>query len=309
MMEQKKIILVTGATGAQGGSVARHLLAEGEFSVRCLTRNAKSNEALALANAGAELVEGNMDDVNSLLLAMKGVYGVFGVTNFWEHFENEYQHGKNIIDAVVESNVAHFIFSSLPPAEKISNGRFIVPHFDIKAALQEYAKSLRPDTSFVHVAGYYDNFATFCLPQKAADGNYYLQLPQGDTKYASFDVEDLGGVVASIFRFPAVYKGRTVGVVGADMPCADYAAIMSKVLQLNIFYKAVSQEEYAALGFPGAEELAAMYTYNKLHIPNREMDLIESYGLYPSMQTFESWLIKNKKRFQEAMAPQEEAVA
>lgn len=307
-MEQKKIILVTGATGAQGGSVAKFLLEEGKFAVRCLTRNPTSGEAMELAAGGAEVVQGSFDDMDSLLYAMQNVYGVFGVTNFWEHFEKEYQQGKNLVNAVAASNVDYFIYSSLPAAEKISNGKYKLPHFDIKADLQEYAKSLKPDASFVHVAGYYENFSSFCLPQKSVDGNYYLQLPQGDTKYASVSVEDLGGVIRTMFRFPEAYKKRTVGVVGADMHCADYASIMSKVLRKNIIYRKISREDYIAQGFPGAEELGNMYTYNKSYIPNRQLDLIESYGLYPAMQSFESWMIKNKKIFEQVLQLEEETI-
>jgi uncharacterized protein YbjT (DUF2867 family) len=301
-MNQKRIILVTGATGAQGGSVARYLLQDGKFAVRCLTRNPGSAKALALQDAGGEIVRGDFDDFTSLSLAMSGVYGVFGVTNFWEHFEHEYQQGKNLILAVVANKVDYFIYSSLPAAAKISRGRFTLPHFDIKADLQDYAKSLKPDSAFVHVAGYYENFSSFCLPQEAEDGNYYLQLPQGDTKYASVSVEDVGGVVRTMFNHPDVYKKRVVGIVGADMHCAEYAAIMSEVLDKPIHYQPVSREDYASLGFPGAEELANMYTYNRLHIPNREVDLIESYGLHPTMQSFTKWMQANKIQFQQAFA-------
>jgi uncharacterized protein YbjT (DUF2867 family) len=307
-MEQKKIILVTGATGAQGGSVARFLLEEGKFAVRCLTRNPTSGEAIELAQAGAEIIQGSFDDMDSLLYAMQNVYGVFGVTNYWEHFEKELQHGKNLVNAVAASNIDYFIYSSLPAAEKISKGKFKLPHFDNKAGIQEYAKSLKPDSTFVHVAGYYENFSSYCLPQKASDGNYYLQLPQGDTKYASFSVEDLGGVIRTMFRFPEAYRKRTVGVVGSDMHCAAYAAIMSKVLGINILYKNISRDEYIAQGFPGAEELGNMYTYNKLHIPDRQLDLIESYGLYPGMQSFETWVIKNKKLFEQVLQLEEVAI-
>ncbi|KIC89751.1 NmrA family NAD(P)-binding protein [Flavihumibacter sp. ZG627] len=77
------MILVTGATGAQGGSVAKALLEQGKFGVRVLTRNAGSEKALELAAAGAEIVTGDLDDKTSLLQAKQGVYGVFGLTNFW----------------------------------------------------------------------------------------------------------------------------------------------------------------------------------------------------------------------------------
>src|SRR4051794_4366125 len=113
-MNQKQTVLVTGATGAQGGSVARALLSNNQFNVRCLTRNTSSANAIALAQSGAELVQGDLENVDTLKAAMEGCYAVFGVTNFWEHYENEYLHGKNLVDAVAQSNIKHFVFSTLP---------------------------------------------------------------------------------------------------------------------------------------------------------------------------------------------------
>jgi uncharacterized protein YbjT (DUF2867 family) len=298
MMDQKKTILVTGTAGAQCASVATHLLQEGNFSVRYLTNNTQSNEARELANAGAELVLGDSNHINRLLVAMNGVYGVFAATGFNEHFEKEYQQGKNIIDAVAQSGIEHFIYSSLP-----------IKHADGRTALQAYAKKKKPNTSFVHVPGYYENFSSCFLPHKMEDGNYYLQLPQANAQCATIGKEDLGGIISSMFRFPEVYLGRTVGATGADMPFAEYAAILSKVLDINVVYQPISWEDYTALYFPGTEELSDMFAYNRLHTRYRSIDMIESYGLNPFMKTFESWVMENKILFQQLMAHQEEAVA
>jgi uncharacterized protein YbjT (DUF2867 family) len=309
-MKQKKIILVTGATGAQGGSVANELLKNNEFKVRILTRNAGSPKAIELEEAGAEIAVGSFEDMESLRLAMKDVYGVFGVTNFWEHFEKEYEQGKNLIDAVHSSGVEHFIYSSLPDYNKLSNGAYSVAHCDIKASLQEYAKSLKIPSTFVHIAFYYENFLSFFPLQKDENDNYHFGFPQGDTKLSMASPEDMGAIVAAIFDHPAEYIGRTAGVVGEDRTCAEYAAIMSKVLQRNIYYNHIPREIYAAFGFPGAEELANMFEVQRLYILNRRMALIESYGLNPAMQTFEKWLLKNKDKFSAKInAPEEKAIA
>ena len=304
-MNQRPIILVTGATGAQGGSVAHTLLSGNKFAVRALTRDKHSAKAKALALAGAEIVEGTLDDIESLKQAMKGCYGVFGVTSFWEHFEKEYQHGKNLVDAVHASGIQHFVFSTLPDYNQLSKGELSVPHCDIKGQLQEYTKSLLIPATFVHIAFYYENFLSFFPLQKGADDHYYFGFPQGDTKLSMVSVEDMGGVVAPIFDFPQEYLGRTVGSVGEDKNCTEYAAIMSKVFGKDIRYNHVPKETYAAFGFPGAEELANMFDVQSRFICNRELHLIETYGLHPATQTFESWLIKNKEKFA-ALWPAEE---
>ncbi|HET7101492.1 MAG TPA: NmrA family NAD(P)-binding protein, partial [Terriglobia bacterium] len=132
-MADEKIILVTGATGAQGGGVVRHLLKGGKFKIRCLTRKPESEKASALVQAGTEIVRGDLGNPESLQAAMKGCYGVFGVTNFWEHFEKEAFHGKNLVDAVKKAGIKHFVFSTLPSVRKHSEGKLEVPHFDLKA--------------------------------------------------------------------------------------------------------------------------------------------------------------------------------
>ena len=296
-MNSKQIILVTGATGAQGGSVARYLIEEGRFAVRALTRNVDSPKALALTAAGAEVVKGDLTDVASLEAAMQGCYGVFGVTNFWEHFDKESEHGKNLIDTVVKCGVDHFIYSSLRSAIKESNGELPVPHLDIKAELEDYARSVKPDTSFVHVAFYYENFLSFFPPQKGADGNFYFGFPQGDTKLAAVSVDDMGGIVRAMFNQPEVYKSKTVGIVGEDSTCTSYAADMTAVLDKSIYYNYIPQQQFASFGFPGAEELANMFEFNRRFIPERAADVQISKSLNPSIRSFKEWLQQSKEQF------------
>ena len=305
---QQKIILVTGATGAQGGSVARALLAENKFTVRILTRNANTEKVTAFKKLGAEVVTGDMNDIESLKAAMKDCYGVFGVTNFWEHFDKEYELGKNLIDAVQQSSIKHFIFSSLEDYNKLSGGKFSVPHYDIKAALQEYTKSLQLPATFVQISFYYENLFTFFPLQKDDNGDLYFGFPQGDTRLATISAADYGGIVAAVFSHPVEYIGRTFCAVGSDNTCAAYAATLKKVLGKKVYFKYIPRDEYAALGFAGAEELANMFEVQRVYIPNRQIDMIESYGLNPDMLTFESWVKKNKKRFEEVLHSKEAAI-
>lgn len=285
----KKTILVIGATGAQGGGVARHLLSRGEFAVRALTRNAESDSAQKLRDLGAEVVQGTLDDRGSVRAALKDVYGVFGVTNYWEHFEKELEQGRNLINAVSGSSVEHFVFSSLPSVKKSTNGELNSPHFDQKHELEEYTKSLGIPATFVHVAFYYENFLHFLPPQKGEDGAYHFGFPQGETPLAGVAVEDVGGVVAAIFEKPAEYIGKTVGIVGEDLRGDEYAAVMSRVTEKPVQYDYIPREIFAGFGFPGADDLADMFDFNRRFIPTRAADVEQSRALYPAMQTFEEW--------------------
>lgn len=121
-----KRILVIGATGAQGGSVASHLLDRGTFAVRAMTRNPESARAEELRERGADVVRGDLDDRASIRAALKGVYGVFGVTS------NE-AHGRNLVNAVAGAEVEHLVLSTIEEIEQYAR------RFDIAA-------------TFVHVA-------------------------------------------------------------------------------------------------------------------------------------------------------------
>ena len=256
-MEARKTILVVGATGAQGGGVARHLLAGGRYAVRCLTRHPESEKAKALGRAGAEIVAGDLEDFDSIRAALIGCYGCFGVTSFWEHFEKEYGHGKNLIDAVRRSDVEHFVLSTLPYCKKISGGALEVPHFDQKAQLEEYTRKLGVQATFVHVAFYFENFLTFFPPQMQEDGSFTFGFPQGDTPLAAVAVEDVGSVVSPVFERPQDYLGKVVGIVGDDLTGSQYAETMTRMLGTKVAYHHMPREDFAALGFPGAEDLAA----------------------------------------------------
>ncbi len=291
-------ILVTGATGAQGGSVARHLLEQGRFRVRALTRNPAGEKADALRQLGAEVVVGTMADPDSLRAAMTGCHGVFGVTNFWEAFDKELDLGKNLIDAVAASGVEHFVFSSLPHAYQMSGGELSVPHFDIKAKLADYATKLGLPMTQVHVAFYYENFLSFFPPRKQEDGTYTFGFPQGDTNLAAVSVADTGGVVAQVFADRERFLNRTIGIVGEDMPPAHYAQVLSKVLHKSVVYHHVPRHTFAAFGFPGADDLANMFDFNRRYILSRQGDMDESKRLYSGMQSFEAWVAANRQAFE-----------
>jgi len=282
-------ILVTGATGAQGGSVARALLARG-FAVRALTRTPASDAAVALADAGAEVVRGDLGDRDTLAAAVEGCDGVFGLTNFWEHFGQEMEHGNNLIDAVAASAVRHFVTSTLPSYHALSGGELAVPHCDIKAQLEERTRALGIPATFVHVAFYYENFQSWFAPRAQADGTLGFGFPQGDTPLAAVSVEDVGGVVASIFEQRERFLGKTVGVVGDNLPCAEYADAMSRLTGRRVVYQHIPREVFASFGFPGAEELANMFDCQRRFIPERKADVALSRELFPRIRTFDEWL-------------------
>lgn len=295
-------ILVTGATGAQGGSVVRHLLGRGRFSVRALTRKPDSAAAVALRERGAEVVYGDLAELRSLRDAIGGCYGVYGVTNFWEHFDGEYQHGINLVDAVADAGVGHFVFSTLPSVERLTEGELRVPHFDLKARMEEYARSLGLPATFVHLAYYYDNFLAWFAPKQQQDGSYRFGFPQGDTRLAGMASEDVGGPVATLFERRNDFLGRSVYLVGDNLTPAEYAAAMTRVSGRQVNYAHIPHDVFTAFEFPGAEDLANMFEYYRTRVPDRGTDLVLTRELYPEVQGFEGWLRRHQQRFEVAMA-------
>jgi uncharacterized protein YbjT (DUF2867 family) len=301
-MSDLRTILVTGATGAQGGSVARHLLRRGTFAVRALTRKPDSEKAALLREAGAEIVQADLEDIMALRTVMEGCYGVFGVTNYWEHFDGEFRQGRNLVDAVAASKTEHFVFSTLPYAKKISKGVLEVAHLDVKGRLEEYARTKPVSVTFVHPAFYYENFLSYFSPRRRSGGDYAFGFPQGDTPLAGVAVGDLGGVVAAIFERRDEFLCRTVGIAGDDLPPARYADLMAGTLGLPITYHHIPREVFAGLEFPGAADLANMFEFNRIFCPSRAADVALSRQLYPAIRPFRTWLGENRQRFQPLLA-------
>lgn len=295
-------ILVVGGTGAQGGSVARHLLRAGSYHVRCLTRRPRSAAAQEIAGLGAELVEGDLSDPASLRAALRGCDGAFGVTNYWEHFEREFDLGRNFVDAIAASGIQHAVISTLPHAKLLTGGRLSVPHLDTKGRIEEYARGANLSATYVHVAFYYENFLAHFPPRRQRDGTYVFGFPQGSTPLAAVAVEDIGGVVAAIFTEAFWYRDKVVGVVGDDVRCDEYAEVMHRVLGRPFSYRYVAHDAFAALGFPGARDLADMFEFNRQYVPNRRVDLAKSRELYPQIRTFEHWLRGHTPAFERALA-------
>lgn len=171
MTQDKKLVVVVGATGNQGGSVARRFLQDPQYAVRGLTRNTSSPASQALAALGAEMVYAELHDPQSLDAAFSGANIIFSVTNYWEPFfrpdcretarvlgvtcrqyayDAEYHQGKNIADAAakvvdtLEDN--GFLVSTLSHARKCSDGKFTdLYHFDSKADIfPDYVRETHP---------------------------------------------------------------------------------------------------------------------------------------------------------------------
>jgi len=310
---EKKIIAVVGATGAQGGGLVRAIVADkkGEFTARAITRDPDSDKAKELADLGAEVVAGDVDDVKSLKKAFAGAHGAFCVTFFWAHMkpEKELSQARNMAQAAKDAGVRHVIWSTLEDTRKfvpLSDdrmptlmGKYKVPHFDAKGEADGIFTELGVPTTFLVTSFYWDNFIHFGMgPKKGADGKLAITLPMGTRKLPSIAAEDIGKVAYSIFEKGDELIGKTVGIAGGHLTGAQMAKSLTKALGQEVKYNAVTPEAFRAFGFPGADDLGNMFQFNS----EFEQDccdarsISETKSLNPDLLTFDRWLSQNKSR-------------
>jgi uncharacterized protein YbjT (DUF2867 family) len=309
----EKVIVVTGATGAQGGGLARAILADpaGGFRVRALTRDPASEKARALAKAGAEVVAANVDDGESLKRAFRGAHGAFCVTFFWDHFspDREKAQALHMAEAAKDAGVQHVIWStfedtrlSIPLTDgrmPTLQGRYKVPHFDAKAEADAYFRERKLPTTYLLTSFYWDNLIHFGMgPKKGPDGKLTFVLPMGDRKLPGIAAGDIGACAYGIFRRGAGLVGRTVGVAGEHLTGAQMAAALSRALGKEVVHGDVPPAVYRSFGFPGADDLGNMFQFKAdfedLYCGHR--DVAMSRSLHPGLQTFDGWLKVNGQR-------------
>jgi uncharacterized protein YbjT (DUF2867 family) len=312
-MADKKVIAVVGATGAQGGGLARAILADanGGFAVRAITRDPGKDSARALAASGAEVVRADIDDIDSLKKAFTGAHGAFCVTNFWEHFsaEKEKAQAKNLAEAAKAAGVQHAIWSTLedtrafmPPDDTrmpMLQEKYRVPHFDAKAEADAYFNGL--PVTYLITSFYWDNLYAFGVgPKKGDDGVYRWAFPMGAKRLAGVAADDIGAVAYGIFKAGRQYIGRTVGITGENLTIAEMSAKLSKALGIRVEYTPVDADAYRGFGFPGADELGNMFQadrdFEKEMLAVRSVET--SRSLHPGLKNFDQWLEKYKGRIQ-----------
>jgi len=312
-MAEKKVIVVVGATGAQGGGVVRAILNDPrrEFAARAVVRDPQSPKAKELAAAGAQLVRGDVDDEESLRQAFAGAYGAYGVTFYWAHFSpaRETANGEALARAAKHAGIRHAIWSTFEDTRAsipLSDNRmptlmekYKVPHFDAKADADHLFRDLGVPTTFLLTSFYWENLISFGLgPKKGADGRLALTYPMGDKKLPGIASEDIGRCAFGIFQRGSEFIGKTVGVAGENLTGSEMAAALTASLGQHVQYNDVPADVYRSFGFPGADDIGNMFQFkrdfNAMYCAARNPAF--SRSLNPSLQTFAQWLGTNSKR-------------
>ncbi|KAJ8096427.1 hypothetical protein POJ06DRAFT_287586 [Lipomyces tetrasporus] len=267
-MGAKKLLVVLGSTGAQGGSVAEYALKHlsDKYAVRGLTRDTTKPAAQRLASLGAEMVAANFDDEVSVAKALAGANLIFGITNFWDQYSLEIEVRQGLLIAKVASelpHLEHFIYSSLPDATQLAGGRYqnVLP-YNAKTNIRDGMKKLYPQlwekTTTLFISFYFENWLKYSAafgPEKQPDGSYALIQPYKDTAAVSaVSSTDTGLIAAEIFRGGAKYFNMSVSLVARHITVGQMLKLWGEILNVKTEFKEVTPAEFQAhlegKGFP-----------------------------------------------------------
>jgi uncharacterized protein YbjT (DUF2867 family) len=282
MSEQTRLILVFGATGQQGGSVAAALRAAG-WPVRALVRDPASAKAVALRDAGVELVQGDLADADSVRAAMAGVHGVFSVQTSSPSGvisdDDEVRYGITVADMAAECGVAHLVYSSAAGVSDTPTG---VGHYDSKMRIEAHVRTLPITWTIVRPVTFME---LLVMPGFGLDEGRFSFFARPDQAVQAVAVDDIGKFVAAIFAGPARFDGETLQIASDCLTGRDLEAAFTQAAGRPIPYSRIPDEVLGANPFLG--KLAALVDDGRL-AGSADLDALRDIN--PTMLTFTSWL-------------------
>jgi uncharacterized protein YbjT (DUF2867 family) len=276
----QQLIVVTGATGRQGGAVTRHLLSKG-WKVRALTRDVSKPAAKALTDVGAELFRADNDDKASLAAAFQGAYGVFSVQNFWlpnVGSEGEVRQGKAIADAAGAAGVQHLVYSSVGAAHR-GMGQ---AHFASKYEIEQYLRSLGLPHTILRPAYFMENLNR--TRSQITNGMYTGMGLRPEKGLQMIAVDDVGAFAALAFEDRPGFLGRTLELAGDELTEPQIAEAFTRVIGRPVALAAPHVPE----GTVQTPERIAMFQFFKDQ--GYDADIPALRKLYPPLKKFEQWL-------------------
>ncbi len=275
---EERLIVVCGATGKQGGAVARSLLERG-FQVSALTRNPQKPVAQALADQGAEVVQGDMEDRSSMERALEGAYGIFSVQNFGETgYDREVQQGKTVADAAKAAGVEHLVYSSVGSAHRQTG----IPHFESKWEIEEHVRQIELPYTILRPVFLMQNWE---WTREMILGGSLAQPFDPDKPFQEVAVEDIGAFAAIAFENPDRWIGREVDLAGDEQSMSEIADTFSRVIGREVSYYQVPWDQFE-------EQVGTEVTLNSRWINDvgYEADIAALQQEYPELTTFERYL-------------------
>lgn len=235
-MAEQKIIVVTGATGKQGGATLAHLSRRGGFKLRAMTRKPSGDAAQAIAKLGVEVVAADLDDAASLERALTGAWGVFAVQNTWEAgVAREEEQGKRLATIARQRGVQHFVYTSVGSAHKQTG----IPHFDNKFRIEQTVKQLAfPSHAIIRPVFFMDNL----LSANFLNGDKLVTALKPTTKLQMIASDDIGRFGADAFVRADQWKGVELDIAGDAATMLEAAAAVSTAVGRPVTYQPIPIE-------------------------------------------------------------------
>lgn len=284
MPNTDKIVLITGATGRQGGAVVRHMVSKG-WRVRALTRHCSSYAAQRLAGQGVELVQGDLEDPTSLERAARGIYGVFGIQDFWTvGARREVQQGKNLAEAAKKAGVEHFVYSSVGGAERNSG----IDHWESKWEIERHIRKLGLPATMLRPVAFMENYYIDQVEIGILKGKLMDPI-RADKPYQTIATEDIGAFAALAFERPKEFIGLELEIAGSELTNPETAESFSRVLGRPV--------KFQQLPMPIVRLVLGKEFHQMFRWFNQEgfkADIKELRRRFPEigLQTLEQWLRK-----------------
>lgn len=281
-MNVEKTVLITGATGRQGGAVVRHLLSKG-WKLRALTRHCDSYAAQKLADRGVELVQGDLEDPTALERAARGAYGIFSVQDFWAvGARREVQQGKNLAEAAKKAGAEHFVYSSVGGAERSSG----IDHWESKWEIEKHIRKLGLPATMLRPAAFMENYYIDQVEIGILKGKLIDPI-RGNKPYQTIATADIGAFAALAFERPKEFIGLELEIAGSELTNPETAETFSRVLGRPV--------RFQQLPMPLVRVVLGKEFYQMFRWFNREgfrADIKELHRRYPEvqLQTLEGWL-------------------
>jgi len=282
MANADRTVLVTGATGRQGGSVIQYMFPKGS-KLRALTRDPKSRPAQELAWKGVQVLQGDLEDPASLASAAGGVYGIYSLQDFWAvGARREIQQGKNLADAAKKADVQHFVYSSVGGAERNSG----IGHWESKWEVEKHIRTLGLPATMLRPVAFMENYYVDQVEIGILKGNLPDPI-RADKPYQTIATDDIGGFAALAFERPQQFIGKELEIAGSELTNLEAARIFSRVLGKPV--------KFQRLALPLVRLLLGKEFYQMFRWFNDagfKADIPDLRKRYPEvrLQTLEEWL-------------------
>jgi uncharacterized protein YbjT (DUF2867 family) len=283
----RRTIVVTGATGLQGGAVARHLLEDGWY-VRGLTRNATSKQAQDIAALGAEVVQGDMADAASLRPVFEGAYGIYSVQNpFISGPEAEVRQGRNVAEVAKDIGVEHLVYGSAGTGE-MGTG---IPSWETKLQIEDHMKALELPLTIVRPMAFMELMTHKKFFPAASAWHLMPKLMGSSRNVGWLCTDDLGAIAAKAFADPHSFVGKDLALASDVQSLDECRSIYREVMGRNPRRLPMPVWLFERFGFVG-KDLTTMWRW--LRTGEVDLDTSPTRAIHPEALTVGGWLSKQK---------------